>query len=325
MDNLTLTIQIVILVGLSGVCSGLNVAIMSLDVAYLKRQVKIGNEKAKKVIKLRENSHLTLTAILFSNVAVNSTTAIILGNKFNGLVAGIASTMAIVIFGEVIPQALFARSALSFCAYLSPLLRAMIILTYPISKPLQILLDKLLGDEELRLHSRHELNVIINEHIGNHSNEIDDDEAEIMRGALSLSNKQVNDIATGIEKTYWLTPGTVIDSKIIDEIKDRNYSRIPIFNKAKTECYGVLLMKDLVDIDFDENPTPVEELKLHPTKIVGSKTALDTMFRKFIGARSHLIPVEKSGKIIGIVTIEDLFEEIIGHEIEDEADRFRVS
>jgi CBS domain containing-hemolysin-like protein len=54
-------------------------------------------------------------------------------------------------------------------------------------------------------------------------------------------------------------------------------------------------------------------------------TALDTMFRKFISARSHLIPVEKDDHIIGIVTIEDLIEEIIGHEIEDESDRQRSS
>ncbi len=57
--------------------------------------------------------------------------------------------------------------------------------------------------------------------------------------------------------------------------------------------------------------------------MVGSMTALDTMFRKFISARSHLMPVSENDHILGVVTIEDLIEEIIGQEIEDETDRMR--
>jgi len=80
-------------------------------------------------------------------------------------------------------------------------------------------------------------------------------------------------------------------------------------------------MKELVDIDFDDNHYTVEDMPLYPVSLVGSMTALDTMFRKFIAAGTHLIPIEKDDEIVGIATIEDLLEEIIGHEIEDETDR----
>ena len=80
-------------------------------------------------------------------------------------------------------------------------------------------------------------------------------------------------------------------------------------------------MKELVDIDFDEKTYRVDDLTLHPTQFVGSMTALDTMFRKFIGAKTHLMPIERDDAVVGIVTIEDLIEEILGHEIEDETDR----
>jgi metal transporter CNNM len=154
--------------------------------------------------------------------------------------------------------------------------------------------------------------------LGHGGSELDEDEVEIMRGALTLSKKRVRDITTPIKDVYWLQPDTLIDGDKIDEIKAKNWSRIPILNAEKTKSYGVLLMKDLVDMDFDEHPIKVKNLQFRNTKAVGSMTALDTLFRKFIGAHSHLMPVERDGTIVGIVTIEDLIEEILGHEIEDE-------
>lgn len=324
MEILTLVVVVFCFVLLSAICSGLNVALMSLDPADLKRKVTLNDPRAKKVIALRTNSHLTLAAILLTNVGVISATSLAIDNHFNGLIAGISSTLLIVVFGEIIPQAFFTRHALTLCARFSFMLKFMIVVTYPISKLLQLLLDKIFAEQESHLHSRHELGIIISEHIGHQLSDIDEDEAEIMRGALSLSHKHALDIMTDLADTYWLTPDTLIDASKIDEIQERNWSRIPIFNKNLTECYGVLLMKDLVDIDFDEQPVRVDALQLHQTKLIGSKTALDTLFRKFIGSRTHLMPIEKNDKIIGIITIEDLVEEILGHEIQDEADMNRV-
>lgn len=317
-------VQILIFVGVSAICSGLNLSLMSLDVSDLERRARNGNKNARKVLPLRKNSHLTLASILLTNVAVISATSLILHDHFNGLIAGTLSTLLIVIFGEIFPQALFLKKALKYTAMFSNLLKWMVAFSYPISKPLQLLLDKLFGPEKARLHSRRELGMIISDHLqADSASELDEDEAEIMRGALSLSSKRVRDITTPIKVVYWLTPETVIDAAKIDEIKEENWSRIPVFDKTLSTCYGVLLMKDLVDMDFDERSYRVNELPLHQTKILGSMTALDTLFRKFISARSHLMPVERDDKIIGIVTIEDLVEEIIGHEIEDESDEKR--
>ena len=161
---------------------------------------------------------------------------------------------------------------------------------------------------------------MITEHLGRQESELDEDEVEIIRGALQLSEKRVGSIMMPIDEVFWLTPDTKLTPAKIDEIKNVGRSRIPVFNRRLTQCYGVLLMKELVDIDFDEVEYRVDDLPLQPTQLVGRMTALDTMFRKFIGAKSHLIPVEKDDEIVGIVTIEDLIEEIVGHEIEDETD-----
>lgn len=321
MEYSLLIVEVIILVGLSAICSGLNIALMSLDIADLRRKKKLGNASAKRVLPLRRNGHLSLAAILFTNVAVVSATSLILEHRFNGLIAGFLSTILIVVFGEVLPQAWFTRYALTFTALFAPLLRLLILLTYPLSKPLQLLLDKLFGHANYALHTRRELGVILTEHVGHKSSELDEDEVEIMRGALSLSEKRVRDIMTPIRHVYFLTSDMVIDDAKIDEIKNENWSRIPVLTPDKRDVEGILLMKDLVDIDFDEQAYPVSKLPLHPTISVGPMTALDTMFRKFISGHTHMIIVEQAEIIVGIITIEDLIEEILGHEIEDESDQ----
>lgn len=323
MENSLFGFEVVALVGMSAVCSGLNISLMSLDLYDLERKVKLGDKRALKVLPLRKNSHLSLASILLTNVAVISTTSLVIDEKLGGLIAGIASTLLIVIFGEVVPQAYFARFALPVTARLSGLLRFMILITYPISKPLQLLLDRLFGHENTKLHNRRELGIIISDHASSKSSELDHGEIKIMKAALALSEKRVKEIMTPIKYVYWLSNSAVIDEKTLDEIKAKSWSRIPIFNNQLTKCYGILLMKDLVDVDFDNHPQKVTDLVLHPTKLVGSMTMLDTMFNKFISARTHLIPIERDDKIVGIVTIEDLVEEILDHEIEDESDHIK--
>ncbi len=316
-----IAIEVIFLILASAICSGLNIAVMSLDLADLRRKAKLGDRQAASILPLRRNSHLTLASILLTNVAAVSATSLVLHQRFSGWEAGLIATLLIVVFGEVMPQALFSKNPLTWSARFAPVLKAMVAITYILSKPLQLLLDELFPYERARLQSRHELGLLITEHMDSDSSELDEDEAAIMHSALQLSEKRVRDIMTDIRHTYWLTPDTELTDAKIDELKAKGFSRVPIFNNKLTHCYGVLLMKNMVDIDFDTHTYRVDELPLHRTQLIGSMTALDTMFRKFIAAGTHLIPVERDDEIIGIVTIEDLIEEILGHEIEDETDR----
>lgn len=325
MEYLSITLQVVTLVAAAAVFSGLNISLMSLRVDDLKRKAKLGNSKARHVLPLRQAAHLSLASILFANVAVVSATSLVLEYHFNGWIAGIVTTLLMVVFGEVLPQALFVKRALFYCALFAPLIRFVTIITYPASKPIALLLDKLLGkNETTHLHARAELGLIISEHkLRNGDSELDEDEVEIIQATLELSNKTVKEIMRPLKEVFWLRHDAVLNAKTVDEIKLRGYSRIPVLSKGATQCYGVILMKDMVDIDFDENPVPVMNFRLHPTKAVGSRMALDTLFHRLAKIKSHLIPVEQNGKVIGILTTEDLIEEIIGHEIEDETDHAR--
>ncbi|HSX47826.1 MAG TPA: CNNM domain-containing protein [Patescibacteria group bacterium] len=316
-------LEVLALILLSAICSGLNIAVMSLDLGDLKRKADLGNKQAKKVLPLRQRPHLTLASILLTNVAAISATSLVLSQRLNGWISGLLATILIVIFGEVIPQALFLKNALVLSSIFAPFLNFISGLTYLLSRPLELLLNNLFPITKNKLQTRQELGLIIREHLSDETSELDQNEIEIMRGALFLSEKRVRDIMTNIQHTFWLEPTTKLDDEMIDQMKSKGFSRIPVFNNSFNECYGILLMKDLVDIDFDDNNYLVKDMKIHKVNTIGSMTALDTLFKKFIVSSIHLMPVEKDGQITGIVTIEDLTEEIFGQEIEDETDKIK--
>lgn len=320
MQYLWLILEVIGLVALSAVFSGLNIAFMSLPLRDLRHKVKLGNADAAKVLPLREKSHLVLAAILYANIGAVTTTGIIIQGYTGGIIAGLISTILLVIFGEILPQAYFSRAALRVVAVFTPLLYATVGITYILSKPTQLLLNKILPRHEHPLRTRGELGMMIHEYKGDNS-ELDDGEVQIIQGALKLSDTHVSEIMQPIKSVFWLTNDATLDEKTVDIIKARGYSRIPIFDRKLTQCYGVLLMKDMVDIDFDETPQPILTFKLHRAEKIGSRTALDTMLRKFFSSSTHLVPIEKDDKIVGILTVEELIEEIVGHEIIDETDR----
>lgn len=319
MQQLELVIIVIILIALSAIFSGLNISFMSLHLRDLRHKAKLGDRQAQKVLPLRSDGHLTLAAILYANVGAVTSTGLVIGEHTGGVIAGFTSTILLVIFGEILPQAYFSRSALRLCAFFAPLLRFSIIVTYILSKPTALLLDRLMPHQERPLRSRGELGLLISEYKGR-SPEVDDDEVEIIRSTLQLSRKSVEDIMVPIERVFWLRNQVLIDKQAIDMVKERGYSRIPVFDENLQRSYGALLMKDMFDVDFADEPRIVTDFVLHSTRVIGPRMALDTLFRQFQSARTHLMVVKRESAIIGIVTIEDLLEEVIGHEIIDETD-----
>ena len=322
MEILSVALTTTLLILGSAICSGLNVALLSLDLRSLRRKAKLGDHHAKRALVIRARVHFYLSGILLTNVMFASATSVVLGNTLSGISAVAISTLLLVTLAEITPQAIAVSRAKLAVSVFSPAIKFVSYAGYPITRPLQSLLDAIVGKHASPLHSRRELGLLIAEHTGPGS-ELDEDEVEIVRNALQLSEKKVRQIMTPASRVYYFQEDSIINAAKIDELKADNWSRIPVFDKKRTSCEYYIMLKDLVDIDFNERDFRVDELPRHKTVTVGSMTALDTLFRMFITAKRHLMVVERNSKIVGIVTIEDLVEEIIGYEIEDESDQSR--
>ena len=309
------------LVLLSACFSGLTLGFFSLNLTSLERKMKLGDKRAKKVYPIRKNGNLLLCTLLLGNVAVNSAMAIFLGNIATGLVAGIISTSLIVVFGEIIPQAIFSRFALSLGANSVWLVRAFIFLLYPIAFPLAWMLNKALGEELGTIWSKKEIEEIIKHHEDSEDSEIDEDEERIMLGALAFSDLTVKMVATPKPVVYSLAKETPIDQPLVQQIKDKGFSRIPVFSDDNTDHMdGILFSKDLLGVDFPTSQTVADFLRLDFLS-VKEDMSLDKLLNHFLNTKRHMAFVfDEFGVFFGVVTLEDILEEILKKEIMDESD-----
>ncbi|MCD4761646.1 hemolysin family protein [bacterium] len=312
---------ILILVGFSALFSGLTLGFFSLNKDDLERKMKLGDEQAKKIYRVRKNGNLLLCTLLIGNVAINSALSIFLGSIVSGFLAGITATGLIVIFGEIIPQATFSRYAFELGVKVVWIVRIFIFALYPICWPLAWLLDKILGDEMPSVYSRKELIKIIEEHEQSGDSKLDEDEEKIIKGALSFSDKIVNDILTPRVEIFSLPINRLLDKKTIKDIKESGHSRIPIYREKLDDIAGILYAKDLIGNNFKDKTA--EEVMRDNVIYVDYNKKLDDLLNAFKANRQHLfIVINEYGELSGLVSIEDVLEEIIGAEIMDEDDKF---
>jgi len=142
---------IALLLCLSGLFSGLNLGILSLDKMDLKIMINTGTPRerahARKIRPIRRNGNLLLCSLVFSNVLVNSTLTLLLDTLTDGVTAVVVSTLAIVIMGEIIPQAVCCRHGLAIAGYTIVITRFFMIITFPMAIVTSKVLDWVLGEE----------------------------------------------------------------------------------------------------------------------------------------------------------------------------------
>ncbi len=156
----------------SGLLSGLNLAYFSLTRLRLEVEARTGNEKAVRVLEFRSDYHTLLVTILWGNVGVNVLLALLTESVMTGVGAFLFSTVIITLFGEIVPQAVFSRYALTFGYWLAPVMSIYRFVLYPISKPVGLLLDRMLGRDGIQFFREPDLKQVIREHVESHKSDI---------------------------------------------------------------------------------------------------------------------------------------------------------
>ena len=313
-------IIVISLLLLSALFSGLTLGLMGLNVQDLKRKAHLGNVFAQKIYPLRKQGNALLTTLLIGNVAVNAAMSIFLGTLASGFVAGLIATALIVVFGEIIPQALFSRYALHFGALFATPVRVLMYILYPIIKPIAWVLDIWLGDELPHIYSKKELAKIIEEHGEADMSEVDKDEERIITGALTFSDKKVENIMTPRTVVKAFSVERIVDEELYAEIKKSGHSRFPVYKKDIDTIVGILYTAQL--IGSKNEGKKITDVMTKQVRFIQEDNSLDDALDMFLRTHKHLCVVQDEfGGVVGVLTLEDILEEILKKEIIDETDK----
>ncbi|XP_033005650.1 metal transporter CNNM2 isoform X3 [Lacerta agilis] len=279
-------IFISLLLCLSGMFSGLNLGLMALDPMELRIVQNCGTEKeknyAKRIEPVRRQGNYLLCSLLLGNVLVNTTLTILLDDiAGSGLVAVVASTIGIVIFGEIVPQAICSRHGLAVGANTIFLTKFFMMMTFPASYPVSKLLDCVLGQEIGTVYNREKLLEMLR--VTDPYNDLVKEELNIIQGALELRTKTVEDVMTPLRDCFMITAEAVLDFNTMSEIMESGYTRIPVFEGERSNIVDLLFVKDLAFVDPDDC-TPLKTITRfynHPLHFVFNDTKLDAMLEEF--------------------------------------------
>lgn len=331
-DSIIQLIILVILLIFSGLFSSAETSLTTVNIYKMKALAEEGSRRAKMVLKLMENPGKVLSTILIGNNIVNITASslmtVVVSKLFGSPAVGIATgvlTILILIFGEITPKNLATIYSESFALfYAMPIKVLSVVLT-----PVIWLLDKLCNfiywilrvdpNGMNKQMTESELRTIVN--VSHEDGVIEGEEKEMITNVVDFGDSIAKDIMIP-RADITMAPVDASYEEILDYFMEEQYSRLPIYEENKENIIGILHMKDLF---FYQNRTEeafsIREVMREPYYTYEYQKTSGILEELRKNSVSITIVLDEYGAAAGMITLEDLLEEIVG-EIRDEYDDY---
>ena len=319
---------LVVLIGLSGFFSGLEVALVGVRMAKVEQMVKDKVKGSTSLLKLKKNPSRMMASVNLGNNLVNvASTAIatdialkIFGNDGLAIVIGIM-TFLILVFGEITPKTYCNANAPKIAARYSRILLAFSYAFYPIVRMLESITKGIIrltgsSDNPPGL-TEDEIKGVIDQ--GLKDKAIEKQESELVHGALNFDDIVIRSVMTPRTKMFTLNSKKML-FEALPEINNSGFSRIPVYSENSDNIIGIVHVRDVLkSLEHDEKVISLESIMREPVFVSQEKMVSD-LLKEMQGRQTHMaIVVDEFGGVEGCVTLEDLLEEIVG-EIHDEKD-----
>jgi Mg2+/Co2+ transporter CorB len=326
-------VSILCLMMMSGFFSGSETALTAASSGRMHSLEKDGNKRAALVNKIRMKKDRMIGALLLGNNLVNilasalATSVLIKIFGEAGVVyATIVMTLLVLIFAEVLPKTYALHFADKMAMFISPVINVIIIVLAPITELITKIVRMVLklAGVDLSLVSKgshmDNLRGVIEMHDGPEDGTFE--QRAMLRSILDLADVEVEDIMTH-RRNVVMIDASLPPKKIIQDVLDSPYTRIPLWKDTQDNIIGILHVKTLLK-EIQANDGKVDDLDIQSICaepwFIPDTTILFDQLQAFRSRREHFaIVIDEYGSFMGVVTLEDILEEIVG-EIEDEMD-----
>ncbi|KAL4433186.1 hypothetical protein ABPG74_010881 [Tetrahymena malaccensis] len=323
----TFIIIATILVAFAGICSGLTVGYLGITNLQLDIILRNGTsqekEAAKKIKPLIQDHHLLLSTLLLSNSIAMEALPIFLDSVCPAWLAVLISTVAVVIVGEIIPQAYCTgKYQLRIGQFFAPLTSVLMKVLYCFTKPIAIVLDKLLGvHDNSRLENKEDIVGLVElQQIDNnnkHNSNLDlqkgltEDEIKLVTSTMQLREKNVTKHMQPYAKIFKLPENQLVNQKLLNQIARRGYSNIVVHEvDNESRVIGILKAKQLINyVDTDVNSPINEIIKLQEPILISEQTNLLELMMIFQNKKSTVALVFETKNVKKSENILDNLED----------------
>ncbi len=319
---------ITVCVIMSAYFSATETAFSTFNKIRLKTLAEKGNKKAALALRLEDNYDSLISTILIGNNIVNILSAsmgtllfarIITGNAdLAATVSTAVMTLAVLIFGEISPKTIAKNRPESFVLFSAPIINGIRVILTPfnfIFKLWQKLLGKIFKAPEDQGMTEEELISIIEE--AEEEGGIDEEESTLIKSAIEFGDLEVGDIFTP-RRDITAIPADADKAMIAKIFAESGYSRIPVYEDDLDNVIGILYYKDFYTRAYNKKASIIDIIK--PVIYVAVTQPVNELMKELQEKQLHLaIVTDEYGSTAGIVTLEDILEEIVG-EIWDEHD-----
>ncbi len=322
----TLIISVTLAVTVSALCSICEAVLYSISASQVEMLKKNGDPAAEHLQSLRSDIEEPITAILTLNTIANTIGASVAGaaaaklfGDENLLLFSLVFTLTILLFSEILPKTIGVAYAFRLAPIVTYPLRAMVLLLKPIVWSCRSI-TRLLPQKVEDTISGEELQTIAA--LSRESGDIEENEEKVINNIIDLKNKIVRQVMTPRTVTFSLNEHITVGNAMAMLAELSSHSRIPIYNREQNNVTGIVMRKDVLQAAAEgENSLTLARFK-HPAHFVPEMAPLNRILIDFFDRRQHLfIVVDEYGTMTGIISMEDVLEEIVGREIIDESDK----